>query len=208
VTVADLLAKRDHVLLDFDGPICAVFGGALSDRDVADRLKPLLGGTIPVGVANARDPFDVLRYAASCGPATAKVVETQLRRLELEAVASAPLTPGAVEAIRSLHLPGFTITVVSNNSTDAIRSFLVIHEHASHVRGISGRTRVDPSFLKPNPFLLEQAIQSLGTSPKSCVMVGDSVADIDAARAAGVSVIAYANKPDKAGQLAIMAPAT
>jgi phosphoglycolate phosphatase-like HAD superfamily hydrolase len=49
-------------------------------------------------------------------------------------VLSAPLTPNAAEAVRSLHLAGFTVTVVSNNSTDAIRSFLVLHELAAHVR--------------------------------------------------------------------------
>lgn len=36
-----------------------------------------------------------LCYAATCGPATGTVVETQLRRLELEAVTTAPLTDGS-----------------------------------------------------------------------------------------------------------------
>jgi HAD superfamily hydrolase (TIGR01509 family) len=121
-------------------------------------------------------------------------VETQLRRLELEAVLSAPLTPNAAEAVRGLHLAGFTVTVVSNNSTDAIRSFLVLHKLAAHVRGISGRTRVDPSFLKPNPFLIEQAVASLGTKPQNCVMIDDSLADIKAAQTARVSVIGIGNR--------------
>jgi phosphoglycolate phosphatase len=126
------------------------------------------------------------------------VIDIQLRRLETEAVASAPETPGAGEALRSLHGAGFTITIVSNNSTAAVRTFLVLHELAPYVRGISARTRPDPALLKPSPFLVQQAIRSLGTSPEHCVMVGDSTADIDAAHGAGVPVIAYANKPGKA----------
>jgi hypothetical protein len=62
---AELLAQRDHVLLDFDGPVCELFGGALSDRNVVDRLKPLLGTVPPSDVVAADDPFDILRSARS-----------------------------------------------------------------------------------------------------------------------------------------------
>jgi HAD superfamily hydrolase (TIGR01662 family) len=160
----------------------------------------LIGNDIPTEVAASPDPFDVLRYGALCGPVTARVVETQLRRLELEAVATAPPTVGIAAALSSLREVGFTVTIVSNNSVDAIRSFLLLHDLASYVRGISARSNADPSLLKPSPYLIEQAIQSLGTSPEFCVMVGDSLSDIDAARAAGTAVIAYANKPAKARQ--------
>jgi HAD superfamily hydrolase (TIGR01662 family) len=200
MTAADVLAVVDHVLLDFDGPVCAVFGGHLSDRDVADRLKVLVGSDLPHEVRATNDPFEVLKYAASCGPKTGGVVEAQLRRLETEAVVSAPTTPGVVDALRHLNNAGYTVTIVSNNSASAVRAFLTVHDLAGFVRGIAARTFSDPSLLKPNPYLVNMAVRGRGTTPDRCVLVGDSSTDIDAAQSTGVPVIAYANKPGKLEQ--------
>jgi phosphoglycolate phosphatase-like HAD superfamily hydrolase len=201
MTIAEILAKRDHILLDFDGPVSAMFGGTLTDHDVADRLKPLLGHVLPGEIAASHNPFDVLRYAASCGPATLRAIEIQFRRLESEAITTAPVTAGVAEVLPVLHQAGFTLTIVSNNSLEATRSFLVLHDLTTYVRRIIGRPADEPSLLTPNPFLVERAIRSLGTSPESCVLVGSSLADVDAARAAGTAVIGYADNEAKAATL-------
>jgi HAD superfamily hydrolase (TIGR01662 family) len=194
--VAAVLARAPNVLLDFDGPVCSVFGN-FSDRMVADRLKALLGQELPPTIANTGDPFEVLSYAATVDAGSGEVVERQLRRWEVEAVRSAPITLGALTIMQSLVETGHTLTVVSNNSTDAVRSFLRLHDLEHLVTGISARAQSDPGLLKPNPYLLRQAIESLGVKPDLCVMVGDSVSDIEAARRAGTTIIAYANKPGK-----------
>ena len=41
------------------------------------------------------------------------------------------------------------------------------------------------------------AIRRLQVEPGACVLIGDSITDITAARAAGTAVVGYANKPDK-----------
>ncbi|WP_370946486.1 HAD family hydrolase [Amycolatopsis sp. cg5] len=201
--MGDLLAARDHVFLDFDGPVCTLFS-ALPASEAADRLKALLSPGLPDDIAASADPFEILAFAASCGPSAASVVERQLKRLELEAVSQA--TPGALDVIHDLARDGYTLTIVSNNSVDAVRAFLVMHDLAQAVRRISARVDGDVSKLKPSPFLIEQAIRGLGTSPSRCLMVGDSVADIEAARAAGVAVVAYANKPGKRERFAPYEP--
>jgi beta-phosphoglucomutase-like phosphatase (HAD superfamily) len=191
--VLELLAERDHVLLDFDGPVCAEFGGQLSDREAAIRLHPCSARPLPL-----RSPARTTRSKCSamppCGPATAKVVE---------AIASAPETPGAAQTMRDLHRAGFTLTIASNSSIDALRAFLQLHDLAQYVRGISARTGPDPALLKPSPFLVEQAIRSLGTSSERCVLVGDSATEIEAAHAADTAAIAYANKPNKPNKPAL-----
>ncbi|WP_394360545.1 HAD family hydrolase [Amycolatopsis sp. SB7-3] len=199
--VRELLRGKDHVFLDFDGPVCDVFA-RLSASEVADRLKRLVE---PEVIASA-DPFDVLRFAVSCGPNTANVVERQLSRLEGEAVAQVPPAPGVADVLRDWRAQGFTVTVVSNNSVDAVRAFLGLHDLAELVRGISARTSSDPARLKPEPALLDAAVKALGTSPGQCVMVGDSAADILAARAAGVASIALAKTPAKRRALAALDP--
>jgi HAD superfamily hydrolase (TIGR01662 family) len=199
VTPSELLASREHVLLDFDGPVCAVFKN-LSDQTVADRLKMLLGSELPGHITETNDPFDVLHYSATIGPDTVQAVELQLRRLEVEAVATAPITHGIAATMRVLVETGHTLTIVSNNSAAAVRAFLTLHDLRRLVRGISARTDSDPTLLKPNPFLLRSAMESLDAEPNQCLMVGDSLSDLEAARAVGMAVVVYANKSGKRGR--------
>ncbi|MBB5854881.1 HAD family hydrolase [Amycolatopsis umgeniensis] len=203
--VKELLQEKDHIFLDFDGPVCDVFA-ELPSLKVADRLKRLVGPDLPAEVAASADPFDVLEYAVSCGPNAAHVVERQLSRLEGEAVSMISPASGAQETIREWAAQGFTVTIVSNNSVDAIRSFLTLHDLAEQVRRISARSSSDPEQLKPNPTLIEAAMRALGASPGQCVMIGDSAADVLAARAAGVASVALAVTPAKRRSLASVNP--
>jgi HAD superfamily hydrolase (TIGR01662 family) len=194
--VAAVLARAPNVLLDFDGPVCSVFGN-LSDRTVADRLKMLLGDGLPPAIEATDDPFKVLHYSDTVDSSTVRAVERQLRQLEVEAVTYAPATPGAAAAMESLVEAGHTLSIVSNNSAEAVDAYLSLHGLRHLVSNISARARSDPGLLKPSPHLLEQAIESLGVKPNQCVMVGDSVSDIEAACRAGTAIVAYANKPGK-----------
>lgn len=202
--LAELLARCPHVLLDFDGPVCAVFGGT-TDRAVADQLRADLPG-LPAEVTASSDPFDVLRHAATLGPAVLDTVAREFTRLEVHAVATATPTPGAEEAIAALHATGHTITIVSNNSTAAVEAYLRSHDLMPSLDGISARTCPDPDLLKPSPHLLDQAIRQLDTTASRCVLVGDSTTDVAAARAAGAAAIAYANKPGKRERLGLIGP--
>jgi beta-phosphoglucomutase-like phosphatase (HAD superfamily) len=56
--------------------------------------------------------------------------------------------------------------------------------------------------MKPNPQPVTATVTALAVTPGACVLVGDSVSDIEAARAAGVHTIGYANKPSKHDRLA------
>jgi HAD superfamily hydrolase (TIGR01662 family) len=190
-----IICHSSAVLLDFDGPICAVFGG-LSDHQVAAELRALFEGDLPEAVDQSRDPFDVLKYAAATG-SLAAIVEHQLRELETRAVAVAPPTPGAVTVLEALEQRAIPVVIVSNNSEAAVKAYLRAHGLTNMVAGISARTSADVGELKPQPHLLLQAMSFLGVSPEGCVMVGDSATDIEAAQRAGSKSIAYANKPGK-----------
>ena len=74
---AEILARSQVVLLDFDGPVCAVFGG-LSDHDVAVELRALFPEALPESVEQSRDPFDLLEYVVQFGD-LADQVEQRLR---------------------------------------------------------------------------------------------------------------------------------
>ncbi|MFD9895242.1 HAD family hydrolase [Amycolatopsis sp. NPDC059027] len=191
VGVTELLADRDHVFVGFDGVVCTVFD-TTGARTAADRLKPLVGHVLPDEVAATGDPFAVLSYAASCGPNTADAVHRQLARLELEALVVAGPVPGSVELIGELAWRGFTVTAVGNQSMDAVRSHLSLHDLQYEVKRISARASGDPALLLPGTALIDAAVRGVGASPDQCVLIGGTPPELQAARAAGVATIAVA----------------
>ncbi|MET9623020.1 HAD hydrolase-like protein [Streptomyces sp. NPDC006464] len=56
--------------------------------------------------------------------------------------------------------------------------------------------------MKPNPYPLITAAERMHMDVTNCTLVGDSLTDIQAAHAAGATVIGYANKPHKSEQFA------
>jgi beta-phosphoglucomutase-like phosphatase (HAD superfamily) len=48
--------------------------------------------------------------------------------------------------------------------------------------------------MKPNPTPIWSAVLALGVEPSSCALVGDSLSNIEAAKAAGTPAIGYANR--------------
>lgn len=204
-TAAELVASKHFVLLDFDGPICSVFGGVTAEW-VAAELQRRLGLTAEHSVGT-RDPFDILKLAAVEGKREADQAERELARLEVEAVASAIPTSGADGVMHRLTEAGHTLAVVSNNSQAAVSAYLYAHEIDDYVSVISAREDSDPALLKPNPHLVQRAMAQLGAAAEECVMVGDSVADIEAAHSCRTLVVAYANKVSKRSSLAVRRPA-
>ncbi|HEX4224578.1 MAG TPA: HAD family hydrolase [Pseudonocardiaceae bacterium] len=187
--VHTLLRAADHVLIAFDGPLCPAFDLTWS-RSAAQRLRIMLGDDLPRSLRHTDDPFAVLRFAASCGETTAHVFERQLYRLELEAAMVTEPTEGALDAMRSLFGSGHTVTVIGNQSTDAIRGFLGLRGVKAEVRRISARGTWRTALLA-DPFLLSEAVAALGTTSQRCVFIGRSVMDVRAGRAAGIPMIRY-----------------
>ncbi|MBV9142109.1 MAG: HAD family phosphatase [Pseudonocardiales bacterium] len=201
--LGEVIARTRYVLLDFDGPICSVFAGIPAPA-VASRLTEILlgaGVAPPVEITDTDDPFDVLRYALAHAPDLAADIETAFRAEELTAIASATPTPGATATIRACHDTGRPVAIVSNNSEAAIRAYLTHHALADQIARISTRTPADVARLKPHPYLVIQAIHGMDADLASCVLVGDSTTDIQAAHATGIAAIGYANAANKTHQL-------
>ncbi len=183
-----LLAEREHVLIGFDGVISSVFDRHAA-REVADRLRSLTGPRLPDDVATSGDPFDVLRHAIAHGPTMAQAVELELRRWELAALHRTEPLPGVTGALRRLRVAGHTVTVVSNTSMDAVGAHLGRYSLARYVDEVIGRNSGEPTPLKPDPFLVRQAVMALSVRADTCVMVVAKVRDAVAARAAGIAVV-------------------
>ncbi|MFI8385818.1 HAD family hydrolase [Streptomyces sp. NPDC085540] len=196
-----VLAGARVVFFDFDGPICDVFAG-LPAPEVAKQLTALLAAqdeTAGAKAAETDDPIEVMRIAHEVDAELGQKVEQALTAAEVEAVAVAgPPTSGAVEALQSVRSSGRAVAVVSNNSAECVRSFLEAHGLGGYVERVIGRPVGQPHLMKPNPFPLIGAAEQMQMDITLCALIGDSLTDVQAAHAAGATVIAYANKPHKA----------
>lgn len=195
------LRQARAVLFDFDGPICSVFSG-YPPETVADELRDLLPAGMPSEIAATTDPMEVMAYAQTLDAETARAVEAAMTAAEIEAVKNAEGTPGAVDAIEASRTTGRTVAYVSNNSRIALAAYLDAHGMHKDDDVITGRTGDTVSRLKPDPYLIHEALHRLNLAPEHAVFVGDSLTDVEAGRLAGVATIAYANKPGKDAQFA------
>ncbi|MGW7580303.1 HAD family hydrolase [Kitasatospora sp. NPDC054768] len=202
--LADVLRPVKHVLLDFDGPVCSVFAG-LPAPEVARRLREGLlatGEQAPDGAEEESDPLALLRLIADARPDLTDRTDATLAALETEAVRVGRPTPGGESVLRAAVRSGRLVSVVSNNASVAIETYLAEHGLSDYVADVFGRAPGDPSSMKPNPRLLLEAMKAAGTAPEHCVFIGDAARDVEAGEAASVPTIGYANKLGKEAKLA------
>jgi HAD superfamily hydrolase (TIGR01662 family) len=195
----DILTSTHHLLLDFDGPICDVYAG-LPAAAVAERLRKLFSNEdrqLPDNVAQSDDPLEVFAYTATIDPELAARVEAELTSLEETAVSTAKPAAYVHEVVTSCRESGRSVSVVSNNSERAVNTYLAQHGLDDRIDLVVARTSHDAALLKPNPHLIEKALEILSAEPTACAFVGDSTTDIEAARIVGVPSIGYANRPGK-----------
>lgn len=188
------------ILLDFDGPVCAVFAGHPSGATaelLRRRASRTHGKEVP---GDIRDPLAVLRWLSRAYPELASWADETLRAEEETAVSTAAPTPGAADLLRICAARGNPVAIVSNNSTTAIRKYLVRQSLDRYVDAVFGRP-VDSSLMKPDPHLVTSACEHLGSTAETCLLVGDSETDVEAAHDAGCRCIGYANKPGKLARL-------
>ena len=199
-----IVSRTRHVLLDFDGPVCSIFAGMSADT-VAEKLRrrlAALGVAIPDEVLSTSDPLEVFRAIAARGRDVGQRAQRELTLLEVQAVTTAQPADGGAELIGAARQSGRSVAIVSNNSGQAVATYLKHHGLTRYVSAVIGRDDPDPAHMKPSPYRLRQAIEMLQAAPAECVLVGDSISDVVAAHAANLAAIGYADKPGKDERLA------
>ena len=97
------------------------------------------------------------------------------------------LFPGVVEALTTLESQGFTLAICTNKmEAHAVELLKVLGVH-HRFAFIAGKDTFD--MFKPDPRHITETIRMAGGDPNRAVMVGDSHADIDAAKAAHIPVV-------------------
>jgi phosphoglycolate phosphatase len=97
---------------------------------------------------------------------------------------STRICPGVVEALESLGGRKATATTKGTPTTRAVLEQFGLLPWFDHVQGTDGFP------CKPAPDVLLRSISALGARPEDCLFVGDSEADMEAGRRAGVRICA------------------
>jgi phosphoglycolate phosphatase len=98
------------------------------------------------------------------------------------------LYPGMLETLSTLATTHLKMAVITNKNEDLC--LLLLHDLGIHARFESvcgGDTYPER---KPSPLPLLKTAEKLGVAPHHCVMIGDSINDIEAGHQAGMTTIA------------------
>jgi phosphoglycolate phosphatase len=92
--------------------------------------------------------------------------------------------PGVAEMLNSLGGRKSTATTKSTRTTREVLEQFGIIQHFDHVQGTDGFPA------KPEPQVILESLQVLNARPEECLLVGDSAADMEAGKRAGVRTCA------------------
>lgn len=192
------------------------------DGTLVDSVPDLTGAANALLARLGRDPVSEAQVRHWVGDGIAKLVERvlsepegavapagdqlqQAQRLFREAYAgqltqrSRPY-PGAEQVLETLRARGFRLACVTNKDTELARRLLEHLDLLPRFDLAVGGDRVER--LKPDPALLFHAMEALEVTPGQALMVGDSVADVGAARAAGIPIVAVSYGYNRSGGIA------
>ncbi|MFE6825634.1 SAV_2336 N-terminal domain-related protein [Streptomyces sp. NPDC057690] len=201
----DLLADAETVLFGFDGPLARLFTATTARAAALDLLgivaehrdpEDALAGRPPgnPGAAGRElfvHPLDVLRAFAQdrLGP----LLRDRLDRLELSAVPDAPRTHHSVVLVRTLHDTGRRVGVATDVCEAAVHRCLESYRLPLPA-GVHGRDD-DLGLLTPNPDRLLRALRPFDAPASTGVLIGSTLAELAAARAAGLHFLGLARNP-------------
>jgi 2-phosphoglycolate phosphatase len=94
--------------------------------------------------------------------------------------ASTKVYPGVRDVLARLSGRKSTATTKSTQTTKLVLELFKLLPYFDHVQGTDGFPA------KPNPDVIYRALEALGAETADCLFVGDSIADMAAARRAGV----------------------
>lgn len=182
-----ILFDLDGTLIDSVGDIAAATNEMLARDGLPALPVDAVRGMIGKGVANL-----VARAYEACGlpladgeldAAVARMMPCYARHLTNLTI----VLPGALEMVRAYAGARVKLGIVSNKPHEFTRAIVDHYGFGSHVGVVQGAQ--DGLARKPAPDMLLKALEGLGARPSRSLMVGDSVSDVEAARAAGMAVI-------------------
>jgi HAD superfamily hydrolase (TIGR01509 family) len=113
--------------------------------------------------------------------------------------------PGVRDLLQHIHDRGLALVVATSAKQDEVEALL----HVAGVNDLVGArtTSSDAKHSKPDPDIVEVALDRLGEPSQAAIMLGDTPYDVQAAQRAGVPIIAFRSggweDADLAGAVAV-----
>jgi phosphoglycolate phosphatase-like HAD superfamily hydrolase len=117
-----------------------------------------------------------------------------IERHELAGVGAVAPAPGAIELLHALRAAGGAVAIVTSNCSRTVEAWMRAREGYHLVDLIVGRD--SGLALKPSPATVERALAVCAVAPADAAFVGDSEADLNAAKAAAVRFYGVNAKPE------------
>lgn len=190
IPASELLDEAGALFLDFDGPLAFLMPSPVNADAAAEARAALGGERVPAWIADSTDHLAVLRFTLDRYPQRLHDVEAACTRAEVRAAESCEPSPHAQQFFDLAAARALPVAIVSNNSADAVRTFLGRFGWDEQVDAYACRTAADVDELKPSPYLVKKAAFALRINPARAVFVGDSITDVTAGRLADAPVLA------------------
>jgi len=149
-----------------------------------DRLNP--AGLMAIGTRQENE-IAAAAYIAETGKDWTESLKIA-RSAFLEAdscfqrkASSTPLFDGALDLLNRLFRNGVQLAIASSDSSANVQDFVDYHQLNSLIAVALGS---EPGLSKPDPGLLYKVCHSMDVSPAATLVIGDSTADVEMARAA------------------------
>ena len=186
-----LLCDLDGTLVDSLPDLAAAIAELLDQEGRPGLTHEAVAAMVGDGV-----PKLIERALAATGgvPAKAALAALVARYMPIYEARLTRLTrpyPGAIETLRALKAAGWRLAVCTNKPAAPSRMIVAELGFEGLFEAVSGGDSLPVK--KPDPGHLLGLIEVLGAAPGATVMLGDSRNDVQAARAAGLPVIAIAH---------------
>lgn len=175
----------DGTLVDTIGDLTMALNRTLADLDLPphseDAVRGMVGGGLAKLLARGLSAHGASLEATDRDRAVARL----LHHYAASPADRSRLYPGAREALSALRDAGLACGLCTNKPEPIARDLLQALGIADAFGHIQGSDAGFPK--KPDPAGLTHVVGALGATPETALMVGDSVVDVETARAAGLS---------------------
>lgn len=187
--------RLQAVVFDLDGTLADSLPDIAAALNVAlaqSGMTPLAEPAVRRMIGNGSEILVKRAIAAAVNDDASQQLADDVHATFLAAYDQSPcvhtrLYPGAREVLDALVLQGVALGICTNKPQEITTGVLDRLGIASLFGSVAGGNAAEP--LKPSPDMLRRVLKELAAEPEASVMVGDSAADSQAARAAGTALI-------------------
>ncbi len=178
-----LIFDWDGTLMDSEARIVACMEAAIGDLGLPHCGKPAIRNIIGLGLEEAVRTL----YPAAGTTVQRQLVERYRYHFLVADSTPSPLFPGVRTMLEDLHGRGCWLAIATGKGRAGLEKVL---EESGLKEWFMATRCASETASKPNPQMLLELLEELGTEPSQALMIGDTEYDMQMAKNAGVPSLA------------------